>query len=133
MEISPYLNFDGTCEEAMRFYERVLGGRIEALSRFEGSPAAGDPAMNDRILHARMTVGNQVIMASDAPPGYYSRPAGSYISLTPDSLEDARRIFDALSEGGSVHMPFEPTFWSPGFGMFADRYGTLWMVSAPHK
>jgi PhnB protein len=132
MEIAPYLNFDGNCAEAMRFYEQVLGGKLEALMTHRGSPAeAHTPAeWQDKILHARLVVGSYAIMASDAPPGHYTKSAGSYISLSPESVEEGKRIYDGLSEGGTVHMPWAATFWSPGFGMLADRFGTHWMVNA---
>lgn len=135
MEISPYLNFNGQCEEAMRFYARVLGGTIDGMMTHRGTPAEAHvpEEWRDRIMHARLVVGRQVIMASDVPPDRYTPPGGLWVSLTPDSLEDAERIFRELSEGGTVQMAFAPTFWSAGFGMCADRYGINWMVSAPHK
>ena len=130
MEISPYLNFDGRCAEAFRFYERVLGGTIEMMQTHGESPARDQvPAdWHDKVIHVRMKAGNFTVMGCDAPPGYYSRPQGQFVSVAVGP-EDAERIFTALSEGGTITMPFEKTFWSPGFGMAIDRYGTPWMVN----
>ena len=131
MQINPYLNFNGTCEEAFRFYEEVLGGKIDSISKFGDSPAAeAHPEMRDRVIHASLVVDGQVLMGSDAPANQYSRPQGTYISINVDKAADARRIFAALAENGDVHMPFEKTFWAAGgFGMCADRFGTPWMVN----
>ena len=131
MQINPYLNFNGQCEEAFRFYEKLLGGKIEFMGTFGDSPEAEThPTMHDKIMHAKMVVGGQAIMGSDAPQGYYSKPQGNYISINVDKPAEARRIFDGLAQNGEVHMPFEKTFWAAGgFGMVADRFGTPWMVN----
>ncbi len=131
MQINPYLNFNGNCEEAFRFYEGVLGGKIESISRFGESPVAEtQPSMRDLVIHARLLVDGQVIMGSDAPPEHYSRPQGTYVSINVDKPADARRIFAALADRGEVQMPFEKTFWAAGgFGMTVDRFGTPWMVN----
>jgi PhnB protein len=131
MQLNPYLNFDGQCAEAFRFYEQLLGGKIETMLTRGESPVAGEvpAAWHDRILHARLTVGDQVLMGSDGPPGEYEKPQGIYISLQVDTPGDARRIFEALAQGGAVTVPFEKTFWAAGgFGMLVDRFGTPWMV-----
>ena len=132
MQVNPYLNFDGQCAEAFRFYERVLGGKIEAMMTHGESPIAGEvpPEWHDRILHARLVVGDQVLMASDSPPELYQKPQGLYVSLQVKRPAEARRIFDALAENGTVTMPFEKTFWAAGgFGMLVDRFGTPWMIN----
>lgn len=132
MQFTPYLNFDGDCAEAFRFYEQVLGGRIEFMQSFGESPMAGEigPEGHDRIMHARLAVGDQVLMASDSPPEYYERPQGLYVSIHVEEPGDAERIFQALAEKGTVKMPFEKTFWAAGgFGMLVDRYGTPWMIN----
>ena len=131
MRINPYLNFDGKCEEAFRFYETLLGGKIESISRFGDSPDADThPEMRDKVIHARMLVDGQVIMGSDAPAGYYSKPQGNYVSINVDKPAVARRIFEALAANGEIQMPFEKTFWAAGgFGMAIDRFGTPWMVN----
>jgi PhnB protein len=131
MQINPYLNFDGTCAEAFRFYERVLGGRLEGIQTHGESPMAGQvpPEWNDRVIHARLVVDGQVLMGSDSPPGQHQKPQGLWISLNVARPDDAARIFHALAEGGTVTMPFEKTFWAAGFGMLVDRFGTPWMVN----
>lgn len=135
MRMTPYLNFDGQCAEAFRFYERVLGGKIEAMMTHGESPIAGQvpPEWHDRILHARLTVGNQVLMGSDAPPEYYQKPQGLYVSLQIDNPADAERIFRALAENGTVTMPLQKTFWAGRFGMLIDRFGTPWMVNCDRE
>ena len=131
MEVSPYLLFNGDCEAAFKYYEKHLGGKIEAMLTHEGTPAAEHVPENWRgkILHARMTVGDQVLMASDAPPGRYSRPQGFSVSLGIKKQEDAERIFKALAESGNVTMPLEKTFWALRFGMVTDRFGIPWMIN----
>jgi PhnB protein len=131
VQIVPYLNFDGNCAEAFRFYERVLGGRIEAILTHGDSPIAAQvPAeWADRVMHARLTVGDQVLLASDAPPGQYVTPRGMYVLLDVETAEEAERVFAALAEQGQVTMPIEPTFWAVRFGMCVDRFGIGWMVN----
>ena len=131
MEVSPYLNFDGQCAEAFRFYEKTLGGTIVMMQTFGDSPAKDQvpPDWRDKIVHVRLDLGGHTIMGSDAPPPNYSAPQGVFISVNVQ-LADAKRVFDALSAGGKVTMPFGATFWSPGFGMAFDRFGVPWMVNA---
>lgn len=132
MQIDPYLIFDGRCAEAFRFYEQLLGGRIETMQTHGDSPIAGEvpPERHDLILHASMLLGDRRLMASDSPPEHYEKPQGTYVSINVDRAADARRIYDALAEGGTVKMPFEKTFWAAGgFGMVVDRFGTPWMVN----
>jgi PhnB protein len=131
MQLNTYLVFDGNCEEAFRFYARVLGGKIDAMMPHAGSPAEKDTPKEwrDKILHARMQVGNHVLMASDAPPGRYSKPGGFSVNIGVTAPAEAERIYAALSEGGTVHMPLGQTFWARRFGMFIDRFGTPWMIN----
>ena len=132
MKVNPYLNFNGDCAEALKLYEQVLGGKIEGLSTFGEMPAAGQhaPEMKDKVMHARLVLGDQVLMASDSPPEYYEKPQGTSIALGIDKAADAERIFHALAEGGTVKMPFQKTFWAAGgFGMLVDRFGIPWMVN----
>lgn len=135
MTLNPYLIFNGDCEAAFRFYERVLCGRIDAMMPHEGSPAAEHvPAeWRSKILHARMSIGDQVLMASDAPPGRYERPQGFSVNINVDDVADAERIFAALAERGTVQMPIGKTFWAERFGMVVDRFGTPWMVNCEGK
>jgi len=131
MQFTPYLNFNGDCEAAFHFYERVLGGKIEAMLTHGESPIAGEvpPNWHSRILHARLVVGDAVLMASDSPPEMYQQPQGLYVSIGVHDVADAERIFHALSEGGSVTMPIGKTFWAERFGMLVDRFGIPWMIN----
>ncbi len=131
MNFTPYLNFNGDCAEAFRTYQRIIGGELELMTHGD-SPMADQtpPESRDRIMHARLVIGDAVLMASDAPPEYYQKPQGNYVSLGVGEPAEAERIFRELSEGGTVQMPFEKTFWaSGGFGMFVDRFGIPWMVN----
>ena len=130
MQFHAYLNFDGRGTEAMRFYADLLGGDLEIMTFGESPMADTTPeGWDDRVLHAALTVGDQMIMASDAPDGRYSRPAGTYVSVSVDSVDEGKRIFDGLAEDAEIEMPFQETFWSPGFGSLVDRWGTPWMVN----
>jgi PhnB protein len=131
MVINPYLNFNGNCAEAFRFYEKTFGATIEAMMPFEGTPGAGEvPAeQKDWIMHARMTIGGVAVMASDAPKGMYQAPQGFHISVGIEDPAEGERIFAALADGGTVQMPFEKTFWAERFGMVVDRFGTPWMIN----
>ncbi|HEY3024808.1 MAG TPA: VOC family protein [Pyrinomonadaceae bacterium] len=131
MQLNPYLLFNGNCEAAFKFYEQVLGGKIEGMLTHAGTPAEQQvPAeWRDKILHARMTVGDTALMASDAPPGRYDQPKGFSVSIMLKNVADGERIFNALAENGTVQMPFQQTFWSPGFGMCVDRFNIPWMVN----
>jgi PhnB protein len=131
MDINPYLNFPGTCAEAFAAYADILGGEVTFSQTFGESPMGEDmpPEQRNYVMHANLTVGGKQIMASDAPPDRYTRPAGLYVSVQFDDVEQARTAFDRLSEGGEVQMPFQKTFWAEGFGMVVDRYGTPWMFN----
>ena len=131
MQLSPYLLFNGDCAEAFRFYEQTLGGRIETISKFAGSPAAEHvpPGWGDKVLHASMVIGDQHLMASDAPPGQYQMPVGISVAIGLNDRAKAEQIFNELAENGTTTMPFQKTFWSPGFGMCTDRFGIPWMVN----
>ena len=131
MEVTAYLNFNGKCAEAFKFYERVLGGKIGMMHTFEGSPMAAEapPGWGDRIMHVSMTIGNSVLMGSDAPTENFEKPQGFAISAQVATPAEGERVFKALAEGGTVTMPFQSTFWSAGFGALVDRYGTPWMVN----
>jgi PhnB protein len=131
MEISPYLIFNGNCAEAFKFYEKCLGGKIVTMQTYGESPAKDhvSAAVRDRVIHVRMTVGDEALMGSDAPDEKFETPQGTQVSLTVATVSEAERIFKALADRGKVTMPFEKTFWSPGFGMTVDRFGTPWMVN----
>ena len=131
MQINPYLNFNGDCAEAMQFYAEVLGGKDLRIMTFRNSPMAEQVAANekDMVVHARFTVGDFTIMASDAPGGRYSTPKGYAVSVGADTPEEAERVFEALAKGGIVGMPIAETFWAKRFGMVTARFGTHWMVN----
>lgn len=130
MDIDPYLSFDGRCAEAFDFYADVLGGAVTLRLTWGDSPGPEGCAAEDRdrIMHARLQIGDRAILGADAPGKYFSKPQGMCVSLTYPTAEEARRIFAALSEGGQVQMPFAPTFWAAGFGVLADRFGIPWMI-----
>jgi PhnB protein len=129
--INPYLNFNGNCAEAFRFYADTLGGRDLQIMKFGDSPMAGQVAETekDMVMHARFLVGDIMIMGSDAPGGRYNKPQGYAINIGVDTPEDAEHIFGALSQGGNIGMPIAETFWAKRFGMVTDRFGTHWMVN----
>ena len=131
MQLSPYLLFNGDCAEAFKFYEETLGGKIETSSTFGGSPAAAHAPSEwaDKILHASMVINDQRLMASDAPPGQYSKPQGISVAIGLKDAVEGEQIFNALAQGGTVTMPYQQTFWASGFGMCTDRFGIPWMVN----
>ena len=131
MELSPYLNFNGNCTEAFKFYEKTLGGKIEMLMTHGDSPMKDQvsPDWRDKVMHVRLSVGPFALMGSDVPPKTFAPAQGTMVSLMVDEVARGERIFSQLSAGGTVQMPFQKTFWSPGFGMAVDRFGTPWMVN----
>jgi PhnB protein len=131
MQMNTYLQFNGNCQDAFRFYERCLGGRIEAMMTYRGTPMEEHtPAgWRDKIIHACLAVGDRRLMASDSPPDRYQAPQGFHVSLHPTDPAEAERLFAALGEGGIIQMPLEQTFWAARFGMLVDRFGTPWMVN----
>ena len=134
MQINTYLNFPGTCKEAFEFYGRVLNGKIEAMMNHDEVPASAgmpdmDPEWRSKIIHARLAVGNNVLMASDVPPNRFE-PARSFsVNIGLTDAAEAERIFTALSENGRTIMPLQQTFWAYRFGMCFDRFGTPWMIN----
>jgi PhnB protein len=131
MQLNPYLHFNGQCEAAFQFYQRCLGGKIEAMIPYAGTPAEEHVTSDwrNKIMHARFTVGDQVLMGSDARAEHYKKPGGFSVSLNVDSPAEAERIFQILAENGQVHMPIQQTFWAARFGMLADQFGIPWMVN----
>ena len=132
MEFTPYLNFNGTCAAAFKFYEQVLGGRIETLQTHGDSPMKEHvpPDWHDKVIHACLKVEGQTLMGSDAPADHYQPAQGIYVSIHVGSTDEGKRIFDALAQDGKTTMPYAQTFWSPGFGMLVDKFGTPWMINA---
>src|SRR5262244_3631955 len=119
MELNPYLTFDGRCEAAFTFYQRCLGGTIEMMMTHGNSPIADQVPKEWRakIMHARLVIGDRVLMGSDAPPDRYAPPQGFSVSLGVDTPAEAERVFAALAENGSVQLPLQQTFWAARFGM----------------
>jgi PhnB protein len=132
MAFHPYLFFGGSCREAFTRYKEVFGGDLE-LMRLGDAPDAGDipPEQADVIIHAALTFDDHLLMGSDDPTTDSFGPVqGMMVSYSARDADDARRVFDALSEGGKVTQEVIETFFSPAFGMLVDRFGTPWMVSA---
>lgn len=133
MQVQAYLNFDGRCEEALEFYRRALGAEVTALMRFKDSPepcAAGmvPPGSENKVLHASFHIGDTALMASDCHAGGKPSFQGISLSITVPDEAKADRLFNALAAGGQVQMPLAKTFFSPRFGMVADRFGVSWMI-----
>ena len=133
MQINPYLFYNSNCEAALKFYEKVLGAKIEMMLRNEEAPESmpTPPDRKKMIMHARISINGEILMASDAPPDHFHKPQGFAVSLTVNDPAEAERKFKALSEGGSTNMPFGKTFFSKGFGMCTDQFGIPWMVNCP--
>ncbi len=133
MQLNSYLHFSGQCEEAFKHYEKCLGGKIEGLFRYEGTPGAEGQRVpegwGNKVMHATMTIGDQSLMGMDAAPEHFQKPQGFHVNINAKDVAEGKRIFEALSEKGKIVMPFAPTFWSPGFAMFEDRFGTPWMIN----
>jgi PhnB protein len=130
MQANTYLHLDGNCEDAFKFYEAKLGAKVLVLSRYGSAPSPSPMPANqsEKVIHGRIQIGDAVIMASDAPPGRYSKPQGFTLSLRADTPEEADRIFAALSEGGDATTPMSETFFAHRFGMVTDRFDVPWMV-----
>ncbi|MDY6924210.1 MAG: VOC family protein [Pseudomonadota bacterium] len=135
MKIVTSLSFRGECREAFEFYAKVLGGEITAAMTYGDGPPDMPigPEYRDWLMHCWLQVGDQAIMGSDSPPEFAPPPDqlknGFDVTLHTEDVAEARRWYDALSEGGKASMPFGETFWSPGFGMLTDRFGVPWMVN----
>src|SRR5581483_7777923 len=125
------LNFPGNCREAFQFYAKCLGGTLSDIHTFGNSPMKDQapPGWHDKVMHVSLKVGRSVLMGSDAGPQHFKAPQGFSVSVNLTSADEGERVFKALSEGGIVTMPFQKTFWSPGFGALVDRFGTPWMIN----
>lgn len=132
MKWSPYLNFDGTCEAAFKFYEQCFEGQIVAMMPFGETPACEHVPSDhrDKIMHARLVVGDQVLMGSDSIPDHpYEGVKGASVAIAVDDPVTAERVFNALAAGGTITMPLQQTFWAIRFGMLVDRYNVPWMIN----
>lgn len=131
MRMNPHLTFNGQCEEAFRFYESSLGGKITFLMTYGESPLAGKvPAeWRTKVLHASFALGDQLMTGADPSPDRYEKPQGMSVLLTVETVADAECVFAALAQEGTVTMPLAESFWAQRFGMLVDRFGTPWMVN----
>jgi len=136
MSVQPYLFFEGRCEEALDFYRKTLGAEASMVMRYKDMPGPHQPGMippgaENKVMHASLRIGDSEIMASDGRCGGAPSFQGFALSITPRDEAHAKRIFEALLDGGQVRMPLEKTFFSPCFGMVADKFGVTWMVYVP--
>lgn len=131
-KIETYLTFNGNCADAMRFYEKALGGKMRTIMTHAESPMAAQTpkGSENRIMHAALELDGCMLLASDSMAGQpYEGMHGFSISLQLPTVADAKRVFEALSQGGTITMPLQKTFWSEAFGMLTDRFGAPWMVN----
>ena len=136
MQLNTYIFFDGTCEEAMTAYAKVLGGKLNRVVRFRDmAPSEGGagpntpPGWDDKIMHMRLDVDGRWLMASDAPPERRQKAGGFYVQLEVPTPEEAGRVYAALKDGGNVIMELQEMPWAQRFAMIVDRYGTPWMIN----
>jgi len=134
--IQPYIFFNGSCEQAVEFYRKALGAEVEMMMRFKESPEPPQPGMvppgfENKIMHTSFRVGQTTVMASDGCSTDKPNFDGFSLAISVPNEAEADRVFKALADGGQVKMPLAKTFWSPRFGMVADRFGIGWMVSVP--
>lgn len=134
MQLVTSLSFNGQCREALEFYQSVLGGELRTFSYGEGpADMPVDPKYKDWLMHGWLQIGDQAIMGADMPSEFapnIDKPKNGFdVSFHSTDVEESRRVFDALSQGGKPGMPFAETFWSPGYGSFTDRFGIPWMVN----
>lgn len=131
MKLNPYLHFNGNCEEAFSLYAKVFDVKQPSFFRFGESPMASQVGADwgSKIMHVTMTVGDQVLMATDAPPPHFRQPQGFAVCIDPGDEREAERIYKALSEGGKIGMPLQETFWAKRYAQFVDRFGIPWMIN----
>jgi PhnB protein len=134
MKVQSYLCFEGRTEEALKFYEKAIGAKVDMLMRYKEAPdVTCTPGNEDKVLHSAFHVGDTQLMASDGrmqPPAKFS---GISLTINAKDEAEAKKLFDSLADGGQVQMPLTPTFFSPSFGMVGDRFGVTWMVMADRK
>lgn len=137
MQVQPYLFFDGRTEEAIAFYKKAVGAEVTMLMRFKDNPdpqpggSCGGPGSAEKVMHCGLRIGDTELMASDGNCAGKPSFQGFALSLNARDEGHAKTLFGALSEGGQVQMPLGKTFFSPAFGMLADRFGVMWMVIVP--
>jgi PhnB protein len=130
LKLQTYLNYGGNCEQALRFYEKHLDGKITTLLTWDQMPGVKDlpPERQKAIMHARITIGETELMASDVPPEQFQPIRSVYLSLSVNSSQEAERLHALLSDGGQIFMPLQETFFAFRFGMLRDKFGTSWMI-----
>jgi PhnB protein len=130
MKLNTYLNYGGNCQQAFRFYEQHLGGKITMMMTHaqQPNPSNVSPDLRNTIIHARIIIGGEEIMGSDVPPDRFQPMRSVYLSLTASSTDEAERLYALLSEGGEIFMPMEETFFAYRFAMLRDKFGTSWMI-----
>jgi PhnB protein len=130
MKLHTYLNYGGNCAEALHFYEEHLGGKILTIMTFDQMPGHSNtsPDQLKKVLHARIIIGETMLMASDAPPQIFQPMRSVYLSLNVDSTEEAERLYALLTDGGEIFMKMEETFFAFRFAMLRDKFGTSWMI-----
>jgi PhnB protein len=131
-EVTPYIMFDGNCEQAMKFYQKCLGGTLEMFPYSE-APMPEFQSVKDRIMHGTLKLESASILAADSFPGKPAKQGDNiHISLTCNNMQEAEKIFSSLAEKGKVNMPLQKTFWTSGFGMLTDQFGVHWMINCAH-
>jgi PhnB protein len=133
MQLHTYLNYGGNCEQAFRFYEQQLGGKITFLMRHGEQPGPSQlPAeWNGKILHARLSLGGTDLLGADIPPDRFQPMRSAYLTLTLASTDEAERVYALLTDGGEIYMAIAETFFAHRFAMFRDKFGTSWMLMHP--
>jgi PhnB protein len=131
MRLSAHLTFDGQCRSAFLTYQRILGGTIVTMLTYGESPMASqvEPQWHGRIVHATLQLGDLELTGTDVRPQDYRRPQGFFVTVTVAPPHRAAEIFNALAADGEIRLPFQPTFWSPGFGVVIDKYSVPWEIN----
>jgi PhnB protein len=134
MDLHPYVDFKGECEAAFTFYEQTLGGTLGPIFRYAGTPLADQVQADwqDKVMHASITIGNQVLLGVDVAPDRYDAPKGFSLALELADTARAERLFHGLAVNGNVIVPLEATFWAARFGIVIDRFGIRWLVNCPN-
>ena len=134
MKLYTYLNYGGNCRQAFEFYVDHLGGKITFITTHGEQPEADKvpPDWKNAVLHARMEIGDTILLGADIPPDRFQPMRSAYLTLIVDSSDEAERLYDLLKEGGQIFMPMEETFFARRFAMLRDRFGTSWMLLSEH-
>jgi len=133
-QVNPYINFNGNAEQAIKHYEAALGAKAENVMRFGDTPGMNvPPSAKDRVMHARLHIGQGIMMLSDTLPDRQVTGNNAWITLDFDDEADMKKKFDALGKGGKIEMPLQDTFWGATFGMLIDQFGVQWMFNCEKK